>query len=372
MSAIDGDRAAGGRQRSVFAGSVTSRHRFAPHAVAVPLGGRRIPARRQHREAETLEHRATRAALEHEDFIAIFGSRSAGNGSLARMKIARAHDSYTSAPWQQPHRARRGLVEQRAQRLGVQRLGHVLVEAGGERELAVLRAAVAGDRDEQDRPASRRAPVARPRSRRCRAGRCRRARGRAGARTIRSTPVEAVGGDLDRRSRAPRAGSAVRSRMSALSSTRTTRSCGRIRPRPAAGSRLSTAGTAPSGRRRRTRCRARGPRCATTTSPPWSRTSRSTSVRPMPMPPSRAIEAAVGLREQLEHARQHRRARCRCPGRGRGSRTHRPATRRRDRRPCAGRAVLDRVRRADSSTTCSSRTRVALDDRARSPRRARS
>ena len=36
-----------------------------------------------------------------------------------------------------------------------------------------------------------------------------------------------------------------------------------------------------------------------------------------------AVEAAVGLREQLEHARQHRRARCRCPDRGRGSRTRR-------------------------------------------------
>ena len=111
----------------------TSRHRFAPHAVAVPLGGAGFPHADSTARPSPLST-ARREQPEHEDFIARIGSRSAGNGSLARMKIARAHDSYTSARGGEPQSRRSaGLVEQRAQRLGVHGLRHVAVEAGGER-----------------------------------------------------------------------------------------------------------------------------------------------------------------------------------------------------------------------------------------------
>jgi 2-hydroxychromene-2-carboxylate isomerase len=93
-----------------------------------------------------------------------------------------------------PARARSGrrrlFPQQPVEGLDVERLDHERVEAGRERVLAILRRAVAGDRDRGGAPAAapRRARAAPLRSRRCRAGRCRRSRPRAPRRGWRRRP----------------------------------------------------------------------------------------------------------------------------------------------------------------------------------------
>ena len=80
-------------------------------------------------------------------------------------------------------------VEHVEEPAGVHRLDQVLVESRGERPLAVVRGAVAGERQQVRRARHPRAPPPRARSRPCRGGRCRESQ--RPARTTRSPPAPA-------------------------------------------------------------------------------------------------------------------------------------------------------------------------------------
>ena len=74
---------------------------------------------------------------------------------------------------------------------------------------------------------------------------------------------------------------------------------------PAAGDAGAAVAAAASGSRTTNSLPRPVPRCAPRRVPPCSSTRLRTSVSPMPEAAVRAVERAVDLREQVEHARQH-------------------------------------------------------------------